>query len=87
MTVISIFCVLFRNKSNPVMLAMLLTYALTVQANTIMTIRTMMTIEARMVNAQRCFNLLKVPQENMEGLVPLESFKRRNPSWPSEGLI
>ena len=49
MTVISIFCVLFRNKSNPVMLAMLLTYALSVQSVTIMTIRCMMKIEGRMV--------------------------------------
>jgi len=35
MTVIALFCVLFRNSADPVMLALLLTYSLTVQSNTI----------------------------------------------------
>ena len=34
MTLISVLCVLSRNSTDPVMLAMTLTYALTIQANT-----------------------------------------------------
>ena len=40
-----------------------------------------------MVNADRCFNLLKIPQENMDGTLPLESFKQSYPDWPSQGEI
>lgn len=61
MTVIALFCVIFRNSANPVTLALLLTYSLTVQSNTISCIRTAMTLEARMVNAERVLAVLKVP--------------------------
>ena len=87
MTVIALFCVLFRNSVDPVMLALLLTYSLTVQSNTISSIRTAMTLEARMVNAERVLSLLKVPQENVAGELPLEEFKTENPEWPSQGLV
>ena len=87
MMTISTFCVLYRNESNPVMLSMLLTYSLTVQAATISSIRCLMTIEARMVNAERCFSVLKVPQENIEGTLAVEAFKELNPDWPAQGLI
>lgn len=40
-----------------------------------------------MVNADRCLNLLKIPQENFEGSMPLQSFKRINPDWPQQGEI
>ena len=46
-----------------------------------------MQVEARMVNASRCLNLLKIPQEDMKGFLPLDTFMRRNPDWPSEGNI
>ncbi len=69
------FCVFFRNDSNPIMLALLLSYSVVLQSYVISTIRMMMQVEARMVNADRCLNLLKIPQENMDGSIPLESFK------------
>ena len=42
MSLISVLCVLSRNSTDPVMLAMTLTYALTVQANTAQSIRCIM---------------------------------------------
>jgi ATP-binding cassette, subfamily C (CFTR/MRP), member 2 len=83
MMVIAVFCVLFRNESSPIMLALLLSYSVVLQQYVISTIRMMMQIEARMVNADRCLNLLKIPQENFDGCMPLEDFKRINPDWPS----
>jgi ABC-type multidrug transport system fused ATPase/permease subunit len=41
-----------------------------------------MDIEARMVNVQRLFGMLKGPQENVEGDMPLEQFKEFYPEWP-----
>ena len=61
MMAIAAFCVLYRNDSNPVMLALLLSYSVTLQAYVISTIRMMMQIESRMVNADRCLGLLKIP--------------------------
>ena len=83
MMAIAAFCVLYRDSASPVMLALLLSYSVTLQAYVISTIRMMMQIESRMVNADRCLGLLKIPQENMQGFLPLESFKRRYPDWPT----
>lgn len=40
-----------------------------------------------MVSADRCFNLLKVPQENIHGFKTLTNFRRENPDWPQQGQI
>lgn len=69
------------------MLSMLLTYSLTVQSDTISSIRCLMQIEARMVNAERCFSLLSVPQENVEGSLSMHTFKEIEPDWPSLGAV
>ena len=61
MITISTFCVLYRNEADHVMLSVLMTYSLTVQSDTISSVRCLMQIEARMVNAERCLSLLKVP--------------------------
>ena len=45
------------------------------------------TIEGLMVNVQRCFALLKIPQENSEGKDSVRVFKSINPHWPREGHI
>ena len=87
MALISVLCVLERNSTDPVALAMTLTYALTVQAVTAQSIRCMMQLESRMVNVQRCLSLLDVPQEKIEGDLPLEVFKARFPTWPDHGHI
>ena len=50
MGIIALFCVLTRNEQNTVVLAILLTYALTVQSSTNMSIKTIMTLEAKFVN-------------------------------------
>ena len=85
--VIAYFCVLSRNNNNPVMLALLLSYSVVLQTYVISTIRMMMQVEVRMVSADRCLNLLRIPQENTDGSLPLESFKMRNPGWPTQGQI
>lgn len=40
-----------------------------------------------MVNVDRCIKLKEVPQENVEGVLPLEDFKQLNPEWPDRGNI
>ena len=87
MIAIASFCVLFRNSANPVMLAMLLSYSVVLQQYVISAIRMMMQIESRMVNAERCLSLLRIPQENTEGFLSLNVFKERNPDWPTQGAI
>ena len=69
------------------MLALLLTYSIQVQQYTISSIRLIAQIESRMVNADRCLNLLKIPQEHLEGHMSLDAFKYKNPDWPSQGAI
>lgn len=46
-----------------------------------------MQIEARMVNVDRLFKVLTIPQENTEGKMELERFKRLNPEWPDHGEL
>lgn len=79
MTAIALICVLERNNADTVLLCLLLTYTLTVQANTVASIRTAMTLEARMVNAERVMSILNIPQEYIDGEEP--------PEWPSQGQI
>ncbi len=40
-----------------------------------------------MGNADRCLNLLNIPQENVQGYMSLEAFERRNPNWPTQGKV
>ena len=40
-----------------------------------------------MVNVQRCFGLLTIPQEKIEGEHPIETFKKCNPGWPQLGKV
>ena len=40
-----------------------------------------------MVNAERVFSLLRVPQENLEGLLAPEAFEQQHPGWPTRGAI
>jgi len=59
---------------------------LTVQALTGQAVRTMMTVEARMVNAERCLRLLTVPQEDSSGVLPYDSLISSE-GWPSQGRV
>ena len=47
----------------------------------------MMQVEARMVNADRCLNMLKIPQEYMSGYMSKATFKELHPGWPTQGAI
>ena len=61
MVAIASFCVLFRHTASPIMLALLLSYSIVLQQFVISSIRMMMQIESRMVNADRCMGLLRIP--------------------------
>ena len=76
MIAIGSLCVIYRETADPIFLAMLLFYSVQLQQHVISTIRIMMQVEGRMVNAERCLKLLKAPQEDMRGLIPLVSFKQ-----------
>ena len=82
MAAISVLCITARFDGDPILLALLLSYSLTLQACVVSLIRLIMDIETRMVNVDRCFALLKVPQEYIEGDLSVERFKELNPSWP-----
>jgi len=87
MGIVSIFCILERNNTDPVLLALLLSYILTLQGITIGFIRMLMDIEAKMVNVNRCLSLLDIPQENNEGEQSVEVFRRDRPNWPERGEV
>lgn len=57
------------------------------QSYIISTIIMMMRLETRMVSADRCIEQTRIEQENMSGYVELDSFKRSNPNWPTDGEI
>ena len=40
-----------------------------------------------MVSAERCFNLLNIPQENIDGQKNLEAVKENDSNWPMNGEI
>jgi len=84
---IATFCVMYRTSSDPVLLAMLLSYSLLLQSQIISTVRMVMQVESRMANADRCFGLLQIPEEPMRGFLTLEALQRRNPGWPQHGQI
>lgn len=69
---ISTICVMARFQSDSIMLSLLLTYVLNFQSCLILVVRMAMDVEARMVNVQRLLSVLKVPQEKIEGDLPLE---------------
>lgn len=87
MLFICVLCVAARFSTDPILLAMLLTYSLTLQTCVVSSIRLLMDIESRMVNTERCFSVLKIPQEYMRGDLPIERFKQLNPDWPSRGEV
>ena len=69
------------------MLALLLSYSVVLQQFVISSIRMMMQIESRMVNADRCMGLTRIPQEITDGHMSLPAFKARHPDWPDQGEI
>lgn len=46
-----------------------------------------MDIEAQMVNVDRCFGLLEIPQENIEGELTIAQFRENRPNWPEKGGV
>lgn len=79
--IIGNFCIVTRMNNNPVILSMLLSYILTLQAQIIGTIQAYVAIEKNMVCVERCTQMLTVPQEAMDGTIPFDE------DWPNAGNI
>ena len=62
------FSVIYRGYANNVMLAMMLSYVLTLQDFLLYAIRLAAMIELRMVSADRMLKLLEIPQESPEDI-------------------
>jgi ATP-binding cassette, subfamily C (CFTR/MRP), member 1 len=75
------FCIIGRARINPVMLALLLRYILTLQTYCIWTLYCYGNIEQQMVSVQRFINLKEVPQEIEEHSVTVKK------EWPENGVI
>jgi ABC-type multidrug transport system fused ATPase/permease subunit len=74
-------CIYGRNHINPVLLALLLRYILTLQTYCIWTLYCYGNIEQQMVSVQRFVNLNDVPQEADEFSVNVDS------AWPKTGVV
>lgn len=57
----SVFCILYPSDGNKVYPVMLLTYMLMLQELVLWTVRCFTEIEQRMVNVDRCLQLLNIP--------------------------
>lgn len=75
------FCVLNRDKIDPVMLALLLRYILTLQQYCVWTLYCYGNIEQQMVSVQRFINLQDVVQEVREAPETVTK------DWPSKGVV
>jgi hypothetical protein len=56
-------CILFRKSENKVMLALVLSYVLDLNGHMLHGIYMLGQVEKSMTMVQRCFELLKIPQE------------------------
>ena len=75
------FCILGRTKIDPVLLALLLRYILTLQVFCIWTLYCNGMVEQQMVSVQRFLNLRLTPQESTSHSIDVAE------EWPEKGLI
>jgi len=88
MLVISLTCVIARSFNDSetyhILFAMVLSQCLSIQANMVWSLKIIMALQSNMVNAERCMNVLNVPQEReLEPGQPDLLDKRHK--WPEEG--
>lgn len=85
----SAICFAFREKEDPVLVAMTLTYIIQLESFLIGLLYSMGDLERQMVSVQRCFEVLKIPQErqtsNNRMIMPATTDPLSN--WPSQGHL
>jgi ATP-binding cassette subfamily C (CFTR/MRP) protein 1 len=82
----TLVCVFTRASTNPVVLSMLLSYVLTIQYTLTQSLKTYMSLQSTMVNANRCVAMLEIPQER--ALAPGAPDQLANrPHWPENGHV
>ena len=80
--IICAICIISREHTDPVLLSLLLTYAMNIQNNLTFLLMNQMSIETLMVNAERCMQMTQVEQEAVSD----ETLEDR-PGWPENGQI
>jgi ABC-type multidrug transport system fused ATPase/permease subunit len=86
MFLMTMICVLCRDFTNPVILAILLSYTMTIQFNLKWFLVTFNTLQGNMVNADRCMKLLDIPQERkVDQKAP--NLLQGRPAWPEKGKV
>jgi ABC-type multidrug transport system fused ATPase/permease subunit len=78
--IICAICIISRENTDPVLLSLLLTYAMNIQNNLTYLLMNQMSIETLMVNAERCMQMTEVEQERASD----ETVEDR-PNWPERG--
>ena len=79
----SLTCVFARDFTDPIVLSMLLSYILTIQMYLTYALKVFMNLQSTMVNANRCVQMLSIPQEAEDG----QSLLTERPQWPEQGLV
>lgn len=57
----SVFCILYRYQTDPILLTMVLQQVMGVNGNMIGLLHSMANMEKTMISVQRCFNMYEVP--------------------------
>ena len=63
MLVLTLFCVLYRDHADPIILSLLVTYSLQIQNNLYYLLKCYMWLEQQMVSVTRCFKILEIANE------------------------
>ena len=78
--IICAICIISREYTDPVLLSLLLTYAMNIQNNLTFLLMNQMSIETLMVNAERCMQMTQVEQEAVS-----DEILEDRPGWPENG--
>merc|ERR1719197_1685791 len=81
LTVSTVSCILLKDTIDPVLMAMVFSYVLSLHGSMIGFFHCMGDLEKKMVGIQRCLQILEIPQEN-RGQKQIE-----DKQWPSRGQI
>ena len=86
MFMMTMICVLSRDFTDPVILAMLLSYTMTIQSSLKWYLVCFNALQGNMVNADRCMKVLDIPQEATVDPRQEDLLKGR-PAWPENGSL
>lgn len=81
----TVLCVVYKEKEDPILLAMVFSYILQLQGYLINMLYFMGDLEKNMVSVIRCYKLLDIPQERLESKlkIPIDTEKQ----WPTNGNV